>query len=99
MALPVRWLGRPLQWIDERRDGLPITDPFGLGHILNPYIFTDDGAECLCRLCEPLLWQYEPLPLTFDSWLPVAPPSARNGMPWCDLDSELFARLTEFTPL
>lgn len=94
MALLRKWRGCILNWIDDSRDGLPRTDLFSPAHVFNPYYFDEYGGACACRACAPLLWQYEPLPLTFDSWLPTEPPRAKNGVPWADLDAELFARLS-----
>jgi hypothetical protein len=93
------WKGCRLNWIDDDRDGMPREDLFGFGHVLNPYYFSEDGARCACRLCEPLLWKYEPFPPYFDFYLPTEPPRAKNGCPWSDLDAEFYERQPEFTPL
>lgn len=99
MATPSSWLGYRLNWIDESRDGYPRRDPFTSRHVFNPYYFNEHGGVCVCRLCEPLLWKYQPLPPLFDFDLPESPQSARNGRGWADLDAEYLAAVTEFTPL
>jgi hypothetical protein len=93
------WRGHPLNWLDDDRSGLPRVDPFFQTHLFNPFYFSEDGGFCACRLCEPSMWWATPLPLTFDGWLPVEPPRAKNGSSWPDLDSELYEKLAEFTPL
>jgi hypothetical protein len=94
-----RYRGHQLNWNDEDRSGIPRTDLFFQAHVLNPYYFTDEGAFCACRLCEPLLWRLEPPP----SWWEENPSEAISALEKRFLGfspvDRILSLTTEFTPL
>jgi hypothetical protein len=99
MGSTSRFRGHQLNWIDDDRSGIPRLDIFGFGHVLNPYYFTEDGAWCACRQCEPLIWRLYPPP----SWYEEKPSEgilrAERRFLGFDPEARVMSLNDEFTPL
>lgn len=86
--------GFKLNWLDEDRDGEPRYDWHSAAHVFNPFYFTEQGGACACRLCEPHLWTWRPLPSWKERNVSQATLRAEKRFLGFDPEAQFRARVT-----